>query len=161
MKISKTIRIIQFCLLFIMLSCNNNKGKISEVILKNDRGEDEIAILQNYPLQSGTTFYPLTHQDIKLIEQILKKEVDSLQNIPDISRTKKLENLGNYIRQYLGYQNADGDNEVFILCVSKERKYPMWREELILTIGGGNAVFKGAINLSKKKSLGFSINEPL
>lgn len=161
MKISKTAYSIQFCLLFIMLSCNSKGAKISEVILKNENGEDEIALLQNYPLQSGTTFYPLTHQDIKLIEQILKKEVDSLQNIPDIPRSKKPEKLENYIRQYLGYQNRDGDHEVFIFCVSKDRKYPMWREELILTIGGGNAVFKGAINLSKKKSLGFSINEPL
>lgn len=155
------MRIIQLCIFFLFLSCNNHGNTVSKFILKNEKGEDEIAILQEFPKQTGTTFYQLTNNDVILIEQIINKEVDSLRGLSNISDYEKPEKLQNYIRQYLGYINRDGDKEVFIFCVSKERKYPKWKKELILTVGGGNSVFKGAINLSKEKSLGFSINAPL
>lgn len=157
----KTMRIIKFLILFFLISCNNHKNEVSNLVLKNEKGEDEIAILQNFLKQNGTTYYNLTNKDVELIEKIMEEEVESIMLNKDITENEKPEKLENYIRQYLAYTNREGEKEVFVFCVSKERKYPKWRTEFIRTIGGGNTVFKGVINLSKEKSLGFSVNDPM
>ncbi len=144
-----------------MISCNNPKNDISNLVLKNKKGEDEIAILQNFIKQNGTTYYNLTNKDVELIEKIVNEEVESIMLDKNIPVNEKPEKLENYIRQYLAYINRKGEKEVFVFCVSKEREFPKWRTEFIRTIGGGNSVFKGCINLSKEKSLGFSVNDPL
>lgn len=143
-----------------LISCNDGSD-ISQLVIKNDKGVDEIAILQNFRKQKGTKFYRLTNNDVKLIEKIIRKENDSLRNLKNVEDYEKPEPLSNYIRQYLAYINREGDKEVFIFCVSRERKFPKWRTEFIITVGGGNSVFKGAINITKEKSLGFNTNSPL
>lgn len=144
-----------------MLSCNNHGNEESKLVLKNEKGKDEIAILQNFLKQNGTTYYNLTNNDVELIEKIIDKEVESITIDKDITENEKPQKLENYIRQYLAYSNTEGEKEVFVFCVSKERQYPKWRTEFIRTIGGGNSVFKGVINLSQGKSLGFSVNDQM
>lgn len=154
------MRLFKYFLFIIFVSCNNGSDT-SQLVIKNDKGIDEIAILQNFIKQDGTMFYRLTNDDVKLIEKIIRKENDSLRNLINIPDYEKPEPLSNYIRQYLAYINREGEKEVFIFCVSRERKYSKWREEFIMTIGGGNSVFKGVINITREKSLGFSTNSPL
>lgn len=60
----KTMRIIKFLILFFLISCNNHKNEVSNLVLKNEKGEDEIAILQNFLKQNGTTYYNLTNKDV-------------------------------------------------------------------------------------------------
>ena len=155
------MRIIKFLIFFFLISCNNHKDEVSKLDLKNEKGEDEIAILQNFLKQNGTTYYNLTNKDVELIEKIIDKEVESIMLDKNLPGNEKPEKLENYIRQYLAYNNRKGEKEVFVFCVSKERKYPKWTTEFIRTIGGGNSVFKGVINLSKEKSLGFSVNDQM
>ena len=155
------MKTIKYLIFFFLISCNNQKYEVSKLLLKNGKGEDEIAILQNFPKQNGTTFYKLTNKDVELIEKIIDEDVESIMLDKNLPENEKPEKLEDYIRQYLAYTNIEGDQEVFIFCVSKERKYPKWRTEFIQTIGGGNTVFKGLINISKEKSLGFSINSPM
>ena len=155
------MRIVKLFIFLFLFSCNNDGNHPSKLILKDENGEDEIAILQNFPKQNGTKFYVLTNNDIRIIEKIIVKENDSLRSLTNLLDDEKPEELKNYIRQYLAYKNINGDKEVFVFCVSKERKYPNWRKKFIVTVGGGNSVFKGVINLSKEKNLGFSINEPM
>lgn len=158
-------------LLFIVLlnSCKNDqqsdsndyKNEVSKLVLQNEKGEDEIAILQNFIKENGTTFYSLTNNDVELIEKIIGNEVESIRTDKNIPENEKPEKLENYIRQYLGYTNKEGEKEVFIFCVAKVRNYPKWRTEFIRTIGGGNSVFKGVVNLTQQKSFGFSVNDPM
>ena len=157
----KTMRIIKFLIFFFLISCNNHKNEVSKLVLKNEKGEDEIAILQNFLKQDGTTYYKLTVKDVELIEKILNEEVEKIMLDKNISEDKKPQKLENYIRQYLAYINREGEKEVFVFCISKKRKYPKWRTEFIITVGGGNTVFKGRINLTDEKSLGFSVNAPM
>ena len=111
-------------------------------------------ILRYHPGDNYYTNFPegakpaeLTSREVDDMEGILVKAIHTYNaKALDISSVRKLEK---YWRQYIPFINSSGQKEVWINFICQPA--PVWKQEVVRILDGGNCFFNVKINLVTRK----------
>ncbi|NRF37233.1 hypothetical protein [Pedobacter foliorum] len=111
--------------------------------------------------QTDTQFMP-SIQDIFKAESIFKKCLTGSTPAKDGSQIDStiIKSPSQYIRQYVGYKNKQGEKTILLNCFTKESvsKQDYWKKDIIVITDGGNNYFSINVNLTKENCSNFNTN---
>ena len=103
--------------------------------------------------------YTPTKQDIKLCEEILRRDIDELISSLNLSTSISSKTLKKYARQYVGFKNKDGDIIIRVYMLDK-RDYTKAElsKDIISVYDGGESFWKIFVDITKKNLYKLEIN---
>lgn len=111
--------------------------------------------------QTDAQFMP-SIEDIYKAERIFKKCLTGSNTTKDGTQidSTMIQPPAEYIRQYVGYKNKQGETTILLNCFTKESvsKQDYWKKEIIVITDGGNNYFSVNINLTKENCSNFTTN---
>ncbi len=105
--------------------------------------------------------YTPTKQDIKLCEEILKRDIDELISSLNLCTSISKNTLRKYRRQYVGFVNKDGDIIIWINMLYKRSNHRTKAElsnDIIDVLDGGEDYWNIYVNVTKKYLYKLQIN---
>lgn len=104
--------------------------------------------------------YTTTEEDIAAVEKILRENLDYIKtNQPDYSYSIS-DNLDNYLRQYAGFINKDGEKVVWVnfLCDDGYINISSLHESILTVLDGGSCFWSVKVNIAKRKLYDMRVN---
>jgi hypothetical protein len=102
------------------------------------------------------------------IEEIYKAEhifkiclaTDKIDNDGISLDSTEIQAPSEYIRQYVGHKNKNGEKVILLNCFTKKSvgKEDYWKKDIIVVKDGGDNYFSIQINITKEDCLSFNLN---
>ncbi len=95
--------------------------------------------------------YTPTKEDIKLCEEVLKRDIDKLISSLGITTSISRKTLKKYRRQYVGFEKVDGDIIIWINMLEKGfRTKAELSEDIRFVCDGGESFWNICVNITKQ-----------
>jgi len=144
---------MKYSLLFVLLfMCSLVSGQSSipgdrYVILQADKTEFTA-------LPKNSSHATMNNADFVTLDQVLSVCINKYNQ----GHPGDVINLKRYYRQYIVFQDAKGEKEVWVNCFCTVPTSPEWRKEIVYVNDGGSCYFNVRINLTKKTFNDFQVN---
>ena len=89
-------------------------------------------------LENNKRFTP-TVEEVEHAKRLIENNLDG---------NKDLKALNEYVIQFFGYINTDGERIIWANYICKEGVYKDWQKERMMILDGGNCYFNVSVNMS-------------